>query len=237
MKVLANGGINLSALDGWWAEAYTPEVGWALGDGREHDPAWDSIEAEALYDLLEEKVGPEFYSRNPGGIPSAWVARMRESMARLTPQFSAGRTVRQYTTEYYLPAATAYRARSENKGAHGTQLLRWRQALAQQWENVRFGEVNVQTTGDKHIFAVRVHLAELNPAAVRVELFADATDKNKPIRQEMKLVRPLAAVPGGCLYTAEVAATRPASDYTARLMPHHPGMTLPVEASLILWQR
>ena len=76
MKVLVNGGINLSELDGWWAEAYAPEVGWALGDGQEHgdDPAWDAAEAEALYDLLEREVIPEFYTRDERGIPGAWVA-------------------------------------------------------------------------------------------------------------------------------------------------------------------
>ncbi len=110
MKVLVNGGLNLSELDGWWAEAYTPEVGWALGDGQEHgdDPAWDAAEAEALYNLLEREVIPEFYTRDESGIPTAWVARMRESMARLTPRFSANRTVREYTEQHYLPAATAY---------------------------------------------------------------------------------------------------------------------------------
>ena len=76
MKVLVNGGINLSELDGWWAEAYTPEVGWALGDGQEHgdDPAWDAVEADALYDLLEREVIPEFYTRDDKGIPTAWVS-------------------------------------------------------------------------------------------------------------------------------------------------------------------
>ncbi len=80
MKVLVNGGVNLSELDGWWAEAYTPEVGWALGDGQEHgdDPAWDAAEAEALYDLLEREVIPEFYARDEQGVPTAWVARMRK---------------------------------------------------------------------------------------------------------------------------------------------------------------
>ena len=113
MKVLVNGGINLSELDGWWAEAYTPEVGWALGDGQEHgdDPAWDAAEAEALYDLLEREVIPEFYARDDKGIPTSWVARMRESMARLTPRFSANRTVREYTEQRYIPAAAAYRER------------------------------------------------------------------------------------------------------------------------------
>ena len=76
MKVLVNGGINLSELDGWWAEAYMPEVGWALGDGQEHgdDPAWDGAEAQALYDLLERKVIPEFYTRDKKGIPTDWVS-------------------------------------------------------------------------------------------------------------------------------------------------------------------
>ncbi len=103
MKVLVNGGINLSELDGWWAEAYSPDVGWALGDGQEHgdDPAWDVIEAEALYDLLEHEVIPEFYTRDEQGIPTAWVARMRESMARLTPRFSSSRAVREYTCLLY----------------------------------------------------------------------------------------------------------------------------------------
>ena len=125
MKVLVNGGINLSELDGWWAEAYTPEVGWALGDGQEHgdDPAWDAVEAEALYDLLEREVIPEFYTRDEQGIPTAWVARMRESMARLTPRFSTNRAVREYTEQYYLPAAAAYRERAADKGAIGVELV------------------------------------------------------------------------------------------------------------------
>jgi len=98
MKVLVNGGINLSELDGWRAEAYTPEVGWALGDGREHgdDPAWDAAEADALYDLLEREVIPEFYTRDDSGIPTAWVKRMRESMAGLTPRFSADRLAKRH---------------------------------------------------------------------------------------------------------------------------------------------
>ncbi len=118
MKVLVNGGINLSELDGWWAEAYTPEVGWALGDGQEHgdDPAWDAVEAAALYDLLEHQVIPEFYTRDKEGIPTSWVARMRGSMACLTARFSANRSVREYTEQHYLPAAIAYRKRAEKKG-------------------------------------------------------------------------------------------------------------------------
>ena len=99
MKVLVNGGINISELDGWWAEAYTPAVGWALGDGGEHDTdaARDAADADALYELLEHEVVREFYTRDDRGIPPGWVARMRNSMSQLTPRFSSNRAVREYT--------------------------------------------------------------------------------------------------------------------------------------------
>ena len=188
MKVLVNGGLNLSELDGWWAEAYTPEVGWALGDGQEHgdDPAWDAAEAESLYERLEREVIPEFYARDAKGIPTAWVARMRESMARLTPHFSANRTVREYTEQHYLPAATDYRERAADNGAVGSQVVNWRHALEQKWAALSFGEVKVQAKAAEHVFEVQVRLNDLDPKAVRVELCADGVMGSAPVRQEMK---------------------------------------------------
>ena len=239
MKVLVNGGINLSELDGWWAEAYTPEVGWALGDGREHDddPAWDAVEAGALYDILEREVIPEFYTRNEKGIPTAWVARMRESMARLTPRFSANRTVREYTEQHYLPAAAIYRERAANNGAAGRRMVCWRQDMERKWGNLRFGEVKVVTQKARHMFEVEVHLGELDPKAVRVELYADGVNGSAPVRREMKRARQLTDAAGGYAYRATVPATRPATDYTARVVPRHAGVAVPLEAAQILWQR
>jgi starch phosphorylase len=239
MKVLVNGGINLSELDGWWAEAYSPEVGWALGDGREHgdDPAWDAVEADALYDLLEREVIPEFYARDASGFPSAWVKRMRESMARLTPLFSANRTVREYTEQHYLPAATAYHLRSANKGAMGRQIVDWQHSLEQKWSMLRFTEVKVETRGGQHVFGVQVYLADLAPNAVRVELYADGINGGAPVRKEMTSVRQLSGSSGGCVYSAAVPATRPPADFTARVIPHCDGVAVPLEAARILWQR
>lgn len=111
MKVLVNGGLNLSVLDGWWAEAYQPGVGWAIGDGLEHgdDPARDAIDAESLYDTIERGVVPEFYTRDAEGLPRGWIGRIRRSMAWLTPRFAANRAVREYVAAHYVPAAAAYR--------------------------------------------------------------------------------------------------------------------------------
>jgi starch phosphorylase len=239
MKVLVNGGINLSELDGWWAEAYTPQVGWALGDGQEHgdDPAWDAHEAGQLYDLLEREVIPEFYTRDAQGIPTAWVKRMRESMAQLTPQFSSGRAVREYTEQHYLPAAAAYRQRSADKGAFGVQMINWRHALEQKWDALRFGEVKVETIGEQHVFEVQMYLDGLDPEAVRVELYADGINGGVPERVEMKRGQQLVGAINGYVYSAGVSAKRPASDYSARLIPHRDGISVPLEENHILWQR
>jgi len=239
MKVLVNGGINLSELDGWWAEAYIPEVGWALGDGQEHgdDPAWDAADAEALYGLLERKVIPEFYDQDENGIPSAWVRRMRESMARLTPRFSANRTVREYTEQHYLPAAAAYRERASDKGAVGRNIVTWEHALKEKWGTLRFGEVKVQTNATQHIFEVEVYLNGLDPNAVHVEVYADGINGSSPIRQEMALARPSTGGPREGAYRASVSAARPVTDYAARIIPHCAGVAIPLEDSRILWQR
>ncbi len=239
MKVLVNGGINLSELDGWWAEAYTPEVGWALGDGLEHgdDPAWDAVEAEALYDLLERHVIPEFYTRDGTGVPTAWVKRMRASMAQLTPRFSANRTVREYTEQYYLPAADAYRSRMAGEGELGKAMLDWRRSLEQKWAAIHFGEGKVETHDGQLAVEVQVFLHELDPDAVRVELYADGEKGGAPVRQEMTRASQLPGAPGGYVYKATVCSARPASDYTARVIPSRKGIAIPMEDARILWQR
>ena len=238
MKVLVNGGLNLSELDGWWAEAYTPEVGWALGDGREHgdDPAWDAAEAETLYELLEQQVIPEFYSRDQNGIPTAWVGRIRESMARLTPLFSANRAVREYTDQYYIPAAAAYRERAANKGAIGVEMVNWLRALEQNWGNLRLGEMSATTIGEYHVFEVQVYLNGLETNAVNVELYAEGVNGGNPVRQEMMRGGQLVGAENGYTYGTKVLATRPDTDYTVRIIPHRPGVAIPLEASRILWQ-
>jgi starch phosphorylase len=240
MKVLVNGGINLSVLDGWWAEAYTPEVGWALGDGQEHgdDPAWDAVDATALYDLLECEVIPKFYARDEHGIPSAWAARMRESMSRLTARFSADRAVREYTERHYLPAASAYGERAAGGGAIGVRMVNWRHALDQEWAALHFGDVKLETDRGQHLFEVQVCLNGLDPNAVRVELYAEGVDGGAPVREEMQRVQQSGGGASGVfVYSAAVSAARAPEDYTARVIPHCDGLAIPLEDARILWQR
>jgi starch phosphorylase len=239
MKVLVNGGLNLSELDGWWAEAYSPEVGWTIGDGKEHgdDPAWDATEAEALYALLEGQVIPEFYERDENGMPSRWLGHIRESMARLTSEFSATRAIREYTESHYLPAASRYRDRTADDGAVGSGLLQWKQDLERHWNMVRFGPVGVTTHDGQHFFQVEVLPGNLNPDQLTVELYADSVQGGQPVLEVMIASKPSADSPGVVTYSAQMSATRPASDYTARIIPHYPNTSVPLEARQILWQR
>jgi starch phosphorylase len=246
MKVLANGGINLSELDGWWAEAYTPAVGWAVGDGLNHgdDPALDAIEAGALYDLLEQAVIPEFYDRNAAGIPVAWIARMRESMAQLTSRFSSNRAVREYTERYYLPAATAFRERAADDGAAGRQVVAWNHALEEKWASLKFGRLSVDSEAGQHgiedagqhAIEVELFLDDLEPTAVRVELYADGRSGGNPVRVDMARARSPVDRSGPTVYRAKVPSSRPASDYTARVIPQHSQAAVPLECARILWQ-
>ena len=237
MKVLVNGGLNLSELDGWWAEAYSPEVGWAIGDGREHgdDPSWDATEAATLYERLEKEVIPQFYARDDRGIPRHWVGRIRASMALLTPRFSANRVVRQYTDERYLSAAAAFRRRHENQGRLASDLVGWQADLAKHWSSLRFGSATLQQQDGKYLFQVQVLLNAMKSEAVTVELYAEAKNGDGPIRQSMNRAEPLAGATNGFIYTAALPTDRPASDYTPRVVPQHKGAFVPLESPFILW--
>ena len=238
MKVLVNGGVNLSILDGWWAEAYAPEVGWAIGDGQEHgdDPAWDEADAVALYDVLEREVIPGFYTRDAGGVPAAWVGRMRESMARLTPVFSSLRAVREYTEQYYLPACGLVRERLADQGAKARQIVDWRRQLEQHWSALRFGELKVESIAQGRAFQIELALGGLAPDSVAVELYADAAGDEAASRQPM-IRAPAPTSGGGYVYRCTVTGTRPTTDYTPRVIPRLDGVAVPLETGRILWQR
>jgi starch phosphorylase len=237
MKLLANGGLNLSELDGWWAEAFSPQVGWALGDGHEHgdDPGWDAAEAESLYSTLENDVIPSFFDRKADGLPAGWLVKVRQSMTTLTAQFSANRAVRQYTTEFYVPAAQAYEARRAKQSALGISMVNQRQALEKQWPFLSFGDFSVETREGQHRFEIEVNFGEVDPGAVLVELYAEGPD-GPPFRQSMVQGDKLPDRHGSFVYTAQVAASRPAGDFTPRLIPQISGVAVPLEMSLILWQ-
>lgn len=227
MKVLVNGGLNVSSLDGWWAEAFRPELGWAVrGEGND-----DQEDAAQLYELLENEIAPAFYERDAAGIPRAWLARVRASMTTLAPTYSASRTLREYTQSYYRPAAEAFAARASKGGLLAKQIVDWERAVREHWHSLRIGETRVASGEGRHRFVVSVYLDGLDPDAVAVELYADG-EAPTPMRRDVGLVGAR-----GYSYVADVADTRPADHFTPRVIPSHAGARVPLELPLVLWAR
>jgi starch phosphorylase len=239
MKVLVNGGLNLSELDGWWAEAYRPEVGWALGDGHEHgdDRAWDAREAEQLYRLLEEEVIPAFYNRDSIGIPKTWTQRMRLSMAELTPQFSTNRMVREYVEKLYLPTALAYRERSADGARAGERLCRWRKQLETRWQQLSFGNLEFEEQDGHYIFNLTVYYEDFDPEAIQIQLYAESRNGGKAEIYPMVRGKQTSKPVPGCSYSVRIPARRPVGDYTPRIVPALEGAGVPIECNRILWYR
>lgn len=234
MKVLANGGLNLSERDGWWAEAYQEDYGWAIGnDG----PSDDVIDAERLYCLLEREVAPAFYERDNLGIPRAWLKRMRASMANLGPRFSSNRMLLEYLDEFYRPAAVAFRHRSADKQGLAGELSNWSRLLHAQWDKLHFGTVELNQDAEGWEFNVPLYLGEIAPDAVRVEMYADANGEWPAECHPMEARGPIAGAIQGYIFTAAVRTERPVEHYTARVRGWHPEAILPAECALITWQR
>jgi glycogen phosphorylase len=237
MKVLVNGGLNLSELDGWWAEAYNPNIGWAIGDGKEHtnDEEIDKKEAEELYTLLEKEIVPCFYTRNEKNIPEAWISRCRQSMAELALRYSSNRAVREYTDTYYVPLAKAYLERRGDEAHGAKKIASTILLLKEKWSQLRFGKTTVKTVAKEHYFEVELYLGELDPGYLQVELYADPNDNKEALKIEMKCERLTSNKNEPALFTSKVITDRPKSDFTPRVLPHIPGAELPLECPLITW--
>ncbi len=237
MKVLVNGGLNFSELDGWWAEAYSEAVGWVLCGCREDvDPHEDRTEAEMMYDILEKEIAPEFYDRDSQGIPHRWAGRVRASMAQLTPQFSTNRMLQEYVEKVYLPASKRFRDRTADRARLARELHEWRTNTAHYWDKVHFGKMEVRQTDGLLDFQVSVYLGELDSTNVRVEIYADPLDGADLICQPMGRGQQLEGVLNGYLYQGAVETHRPAGHFSLRIVPSHPHACIPLENKHILWQ-
>jgi len=238
MKVLVNGGLNLSELDGWWAEAYDPDVGWALGslDGAHLD---DTTEADQLYRLFEDEVVPAFYERDAAGLPRAWLARVRASMTRLTPRFSANRMVAEYVERHYLPAAARAGSLAERDGAAAAEVAAARERIRDGWPGIAFGATVVRGGGHAARVVVPVRLGDLSPADVAVQLYREPVlpGESVPVALDMAPVthRPEDGWTEFGVALRELSA--PLEAYTARAVPRQTLDAGPLALPLIAWQR
>jgi glycogen phosphorylase len=253
MKVVPNGGLNLSVLDGWWAEAYRPGVGWAIGAGLEvgHPAYQDQLDAESLYSLLEDEVVPLFYSRDADGLPRGWIAMMKQSIRSLAPAFSGDRMVKQYTERFYLPAADHYRRLAADGFAEAKTLTSWKARVRDAWPGVTIVAVAEDGTlqrghgrqevavGDEMPVAARVELAGLEPNDVIVEAFHSGLHPDGSPGTGRGIALGLVGQEDGYyLYRGAIPArTSGLHGYAVRVLPRHEDVLVPNELPLIAWEQ
>ena len=238
MKVLVNGGLNLSELDGWWAEAYKPQVGWALGDGAEHDddPNYDAWEAEQLYRILEDEVAPAFYQRDAEGIATKWVTKMRTSMSELTPRFSSNRMLREYVERLYLPSYWSFSKRRDNNGLKAASLCHWKKSIKNNWQSMRFGQADLNKQDGQYFYRIPLFFEGIDPENITVQLYADPQNGEKPEIYPMTRHEHLNEPENGYYFSVHFPIRRKISDYTPRVVPFFDGTETPIDANHILWK-
>jgi len=188
MKAAVNGVINLSVTDGWWAEGYEGNNGWAIRPSPNPDPAQrDAEDARTLYEILEDQVIPLYYGEGRYGFSPEWVALAKRSMVSILPRFNMNRAVEEYVHGLYVPAAHQGRALGGDGGARALELTRWREAVEAAWPHVRIGLLEAPATplihGDSVTLRVAVQLAGLRPRDVAVELVLDRRAGDTDARQ------------------------------------------------------
>ena len=245
MKVVPNGGLNLSVLDGWWAEAYRPGAGWAIGDGQEyvHAGYQDDVDAESLYSLLEDEIVPLFYHRDADGLPRGWIAMMKNSIRVLAPAFSGDRMLKQYTERFYLPIAERYRLMTADGFAKAKELNAWKLRLREAWCDVKVVWVEERgvpelTVGEQIEVVAKVRLGALDPSDVVVEAYssalrADGTLRNGRGTQMSWMGRENEEH----LYRGSLKSKASGMHgYAVRVVPSHDDVLVPNELPLIAWE-
>jgi len=244
MKVVPNGGLNLSILDGWWCEGYNVDVGWAIGAGEEYDdPNYqDEVESKALFDALENEVIPLFYSLSSDGLPREWIRRMKQSMMSLSPVFNTNRMVQEYTEKFYMNARINWKNLSSDDFAKAKNLVKWKQFVKDNWNQVKIVNAGVQKKEVEVGFALKVEtevkLGGLKPKDVKVQVLSGLLDSDYNIvSPEKDLMKCIGQVHED-LYKYEGYVPCDESGlfgYSLRLMPDHPDMADQFGLELMRW--
>ena len=249
MKATANGALNLSILDGWWDEGYSPETGWAIGQGEEYGKDQfdyqDAVESNAIYDLLEKEIVPLFYERGRDGLPRGWIAKMKAAMRDHAGVFNTNRMVRDYFEESYLPSWQRSQRLMENELERARSLAAWKDRVREQWSRLRIERVWADTAqgqeikvGDQLQVHAQIHLGELKPTDVAVELFHGPLNAEGQIVEGRALPTLIAQSKGKGNYVFAGAIACQSSGrqgYALRIVPHHEDLGNPFEMGLVLW--
>lgn len=249
MKVCFNGGMNCSVLDGWWDEAYTPDIGWAIGQGEVYDSSTyqEQVESSALYELLEKEIVPIFYERLSDGLPRKWVHMMKENMKHVCPFFNTIRMVQEYSDLFYATMIRRKRLFKEEDYKKIRELVQWKNKIYANWSGVIVKNVSTNIedigstamVGDTVRITADVYLGELTPNDVAVQSYYGPLDADRQIINGSVLTLDHTESLGSGSY--RFIGTMPAvksglHGYAIRVIPFSNLVVNPYELALITWQ-
>jgi len=246
MKVIYNGGLNCSILDGWWDEGYDPSVGWAIGNGEEFSDAeadlQDHVESAALYNVLENEIIPLYYDRGRDNVPREWVQKVKNSLKKLAPYFNTHRMVQEYTENMYVPAYRRYQQMTTPDMAAGLNFSRWRRRLGEVWEQVRIVNVDVARkavqVGTQLEVKASVNLGALTPEDVRVQLYYAPLTPHGDLGADGEAInmQPVNGGSGSVTFAANVTYdTSGERGLSVRVVPHHEGLVNDFQLGIVRW--
>jgi glycogen phosphorylase len=245
MKAAMNGLPNLSVLDGWWDEADYARTGWAIGHGEDYDdPNYqDNVEANALYDLLEQEVVPLYYDRDDDDLPRRWVAKMKDTIRLNCPRFNTARMVGEYATRAYFPASDRDTCLTSDQYTPAKDLAAWKAKVFEQWYETKIEDIDVSESADIQVnqsiaVKARLYLAALTPDDLHVELYQGSIDANGQIvdATTVEMTYQSTDQQGRSIYTADTAySSSGLQGLSLRILPNHPNLSNPYALGLIMW--
>lgn len=245
MKVVPNGGLNCSILDGWWDEGYDPSIGWAIGDRTDFaDGGYqDWLDGRALYNLLDNEITPTFYHRVDNGLPKDWLRMVKKSIMVHAPEFSTNRMVRDYTNHYYVPAAKHYHNMSQLDQGRAKNALAWRDKVRSNWNKVKIVRVlddagTSNFLGRQFKVTAVVELGALTAEEVRVQAVVGKVGPNREIiNMRIEELAPIGVEDGKHIFQGEIDCDVPGHQgYTVRVAPFQEDVQIPSEINLVVWE-
>jgi len=245
MKVLMNGGLNCSVLDGWWDEGYSPGVGWAIGDRIDvpDEAQQDWLDSRSLYRAIEQEIAPRFYHRVDGGVPTSYIEMVKRSIAELVPRFSTSRMVREYAERFYIPASDAFLRLQEDGLSRARAALAWRDRVRSAWPNVRILSVRDTASANNPLGAsftitVEASLGALTPDDVQVEALVGRVSGGRELTDVNRYVLDFVEKDGAVSrFAGTVTCHEPGHmGYATRVLPKHPDVNVRSELPLVCWE-
>ena len=243
MKAALNGALALSVLDGWWDEVGPCDFGWSIGGPENYktEAERDAVEAESLYNLIEQEIAPTYYAKDDKGISAAWITLMKTSIKKIAPVFNTNRMVKEYYERFYIPAHNYGQVLQEPGKAES--VATWRQKIAENWYRVSITDITPApdtaiSMGDKMLFKARVNLGGLTPEDVQVELYLGQRGNRGDIIKEDAIAMTCTGQTDGA-YTYEVSMAPLNSgrqDYALRILPANKDIPNVLTPLFIRWE-